>query len=36
MNKSYRIRETAAVPLHYLEALDLYLQVREDRERTES
>ena len=36
MDKSYRIRETATVPLHYLEALDLYLQVREDRERTES
>ena len=36
MDKSYQIRETETVPLHYLEALDLYLQVREDRERTES
>lgn len=35
MNKQFPIRETAAVPLHYLEALDQYLQVRETRERTE-
>ena len=35
MNRQFRIRETAAVPLHYLEALDQYLQMREDRERNE-
>ena len=36
MNRQFRIREMSTVPLHYLEALDQYLQMREDRERTES